>query len=102
MGDFFWEDLDASIAELVRELLIGRDVAQVAGKLKKSDDLLYKWANPNCEQQPSLKQFLKLMRLTGDYRPLARLAAAGGLVVAPKQGSPAAILRQLAEAWEAA
>lgn len=96
----FWEDLEGSVANLVRDLLMGRDVTRLAAKLGKSDDLLYKWANPNCGQLPSLIQFLRLMRLAGDYTPLDRLAAAAGRVTAAKGAGPAEMLRRLAAQLE--
>lgn len=92
----FWEDLGLSVALLVQEALRGQDVVRVAGRLKKSESLLYKWANPGSEQQPSLRQFLLLCRITGNYEPLGRVARACGFVLAPV-GEPLAAMRVLVE-----
>lgn len=85
----FWQDIDRSISFLVRDLITGRDVSRLALELRKSgvdrctDSLLYKWANPNAEQAPSLKQFLLLTKICENCGPIDLIAGACGLIACP-------------------
>ena len=85
----FWQDIDQSISYLVRDLITGRDVAWMAQELRKAgvqrctDSLLYKWANPMAEQKPSLKQFLLLIKICEDCRPIESINAACGKIGVP-------------------
>ena len=80
----FWTDIPASISYLVRDMITGRDIPRVAAKLRESgvhkcsDSLLYKWANPNDEQLPSLKAFLLLIKITENCDSLDRINEACG------------------------
>jgi hypothetical protein len=85
----FWADIDRSISFLVRDLITGRDVVRLAKALKDagiercSDSLLYKWANPNAEQRPSLKAFLLLVKICEDCGPIESINAACGKIGVP-------------------
>jgi hypothetical protein len=93
----FWHDLDASISYLVRDLLMGRDVARVARELQKAgltkctDSLLYKWANPNDERLPSTKALLLLIKVTENCEPIEQINEACGLVAVPDNDAVAAM-----------
>lgn len=85
----FWQDIDQSVSYLVRDLITGRDVNWLVTELRRAgverctDSLLYKWANPNAEQQPSLKQFLLLIKITENCQPLEMVNEACGLIACP-------------------
>lgn len=85
----FWQDIDRSISFLVRDLIVGRDVARLANELRKAgvqkctDSLLYKWSNPNAEQSPSLKQFLLLVKVCENCQPINQINEACGKVGVP-------------------
>jgi hypothetical protein len=98
----FWEDLDAAAAALVRDTLLGENVERVAQKLERSPDLLYKAANPTTPQQLNLKQFLNILKITGNYRAVRQLAQACGFLVVPAGGEPGQVLRALAAEMEGA
>jgi len=98
--NIFWEDLDAAAAALVRDTLLGENVERVAQKLERSPDLLYKAANPTTPQQLNLKQFLNILKITGNYRAVRQLAQACGFLVVPAGGEPGQVLRALAAEME--
>ena len=85
----FWADIDRSISFLVRDLITGRDVDRLvkalrnAGVERCTDSLLYKWANPNAEQSPSLKQFLLLVMICENCGPVDTINEACGKVGVP-------------------
>lgn len=85
----FWQDIDRSISFLVRDLITGRDVVRLAQELRKAgverctDSLLYKWANPNADQNPSLKQFLLLVKITENCEPIETINSACGTIACP-------------------
>jgi hypothetical protein len=85
----FWQDIDRSISFLVRDLITGRDVDRLAVALRKAgvdrctDSLLYKWANPNAEQKPSLKAFLLLIRICENCAPVDTINEACGKIACP-------------------
>jgi hypothetical protein len=85
----FWQDIDRSISFLVRDLITGRDVDRLVRELRKAgverctDSLLYKWANPNAEQSPSLKQFLLLVKICENCGPIEAINEACGKVGVP-------------------
>ena len=85
----FWQDIDRSISFLVRDLITGRDVDRLVVELRKSgverctDSLLYKWANPNAEQAPSLKQFLLLVKICENCGPVESINEACGCIGVP-------------------
>ena len=85
----FWQDIDRSISFLVRDLITGRDVVRLAKTLRNSgverctDSLLYKWANPNADQAPSLKQFLLLVKICENCGPIESINAACGKIGVP-------------------
>lgn len=95
MREEFWDDLDVSVSLLVQEALRGQDVARTAYRLKKSPSLIYKWANPGLEQSPSLKQFLLLIKFTGNYNPLRQIARACGFELVSRQDPLPDLLRVL-------
>jgi len=82
----FWQDLPVTVSFLVRDLITGRDIPRIAAALREagvgkcSDSLLYKWANPNDEQQPTLKAFLLLIKITENCEPLDRVNHACGKI----------------------
>jgi len=73
----------------VRDLITGRDVDRLAAGLRQvgvercTDSLLYKWANPNAEQKPSLKQFLLLVKITENCDPIDSINEACGKISCP-------------------
>jgi hypothetical protein len=85
----FWLDIDRSISFLVRDLITGRDVVRLAKALRDAgverctDSLLYKWANPNADQTPSLKQFLLLVKICENCGPIESINEACGKVGVP-------------------
>jgi hypothetical protein len=85
----FWDDLDLSISLMVQELLDGQVIDELVDKLKDagvqriSSSLLYKWANPNAEQAPSLKQFLLLVKICENCGPIESINEACGKVGVP-------------------
>ena len=85
----FWADIDRSISFLVRDLITGRDVVRLAKSLRDAgverctDSLLYKWANPNADQTPSLKQFLLLVKICENCGPIESINAACGTIGVP-------------------
>lgn len=85
----FWQDIDRSVSFLVRDLITGRDVARLVTELRRvgvdrcTDSLLYKWANPNANQAPSLKQFLLLVKITENCGPVETINAACGIIGCP-------------------
>jgi hypothetical protein len=98
--DGFWEDLDASAADLVRDTILGENVEKLAQALGKSPDLLYKAANPTTIQQLNLKQFLALLQKTKNYRALKRLSAACGFLLIPINTNTLEGLKALVKALE--
>jgi hypothetical protein len=85
----FWLDIDRSISFLVHDLIAGRDVDRLAVELRKAgverctDSLLYKWANPNAEQKPSLKAFLLLVKACENCGPVDTINEACGKIGVP-------------------
>lgn len=85
----FWQDIDRSISFLIRDLITGRDVARLVQDLKRAgvervtDSLLYKWANPNADQNPSLKQFLLLVKVCENCGPIESINEACGKIGVP-------------------
>jgi hypothetical protein len=85
----FWGNLKRSISYLVRDLLVGRDVARLAARLREegvscSDSLLYKWANPNDVQIPNLEQFFLLIKHTENCEPFKEVGQACGYIAVPE------------------
>jgi hypothetical protein len=84
-----WQDIDRFISFLVHDLIAGRDVDRLAVALRKSgvdrctDSLLYKWANPNAEQKPSLKAFPLLVKICENCGPIESINAACGIIGCP-------------------
>jgi sugar phosphate isomerase/epimerase len=74
---------------MVRDLIAGRDVDRLAVELRKAgverctDSLLYKWANPNAEQKPSIKGFLLLVKICENCGPIDTINEACGKVGVP-------------------
>jgi hypothetical protein len=103
----FWEEPDRSISYLMRDMLVGRDIARLAASLKLagvhkcSDSLLYKFANPNEEARPSFKQFILTVKLTENCEPISALARACGIVPGPYSGDLAQDLKGFLEEWQA-
>jgi hypothetical protein len=84
----FWQNLKRSSSFLVRDLLVGRDVARLAARLREegvscSDSLLYKWANPNDVQIPNLEQFFLLIKHTENCEPFIEVGRACGYIAVP-------------------
>jgi len=73
---------------------------KVARHLRKSDSLVHKWAEGDEPQVPNLEQFLETVLFTRDFEGVKRLAEACGFVVVRRKGSPAQVLRELAEDLE--
>lgn len=104
----FWKDLPTSVSFLVRDLINGRDIPRIAARLREagvgkcSDSLLYKWANPNDEQQPSLKAFLLLIKITENCEPLDLIIQACGKKALPEErfGAATEALKALVGALE--
>lgn len=87
----FWKDLNISISYLIRDMLMGRDIARVAAALKGagvgkcSESLLYQWANPNRpEARPPLYAFLLLIKVLEDCDPIDEIALACGKKTIPE------------------
>lgn len=99
----FWQNLKRSVSFLVRDLLVGRDVARLAGRLRDdgvncSDSLLYKWANPNDIQIPNMEQFFLLVKHTENCGPLVEIGEACGYVAVP-EGDPLEALEYFLRAY---
>lgn len=85
----FWQNLKKSISYLVRDLLLGRDVARIAAKIRNegvqcSDSLIYAWANPNDIRIPNLEQFLLLVKHTENCEALKEIGQACGYIPVPR------------------
>ena len=85
----FWGELARPASFLVRDLIMGRDVARLAQSLREagikcSDSLLYKWANPNDEALPSLRAFLVLVKLCENCGPIESINEACGVIGVPE------------------
>ena len=96
----FWEDLDLTSANLVRDTLLGQRIDKAAQQIEKSPDLLYKASNPNFPQQLNLKQWLAILRYTANFLPVRDLAEACGFIVIPKNGNMVELLKALIYALE--
>lgn len=103
----FWEDPDRSVSYLMRDMLVGRDIARLAAALKLagvkkcSDSLLYKFANPHEEARPSFKQFILTVKITENCEPIMALSRACGMVPGPYTGNLGEDLKVFLEEWEA-
>lgn len=85
----FWKNPKRSISYLVRDLLLGRDVARIAAKIREhtvqcSDSLLYAWANPTDIRIPNMEQFLLLIKVTENCQPLQEIGEACGYIPVPR------------------
>jgi len=96
----FWDDLDSSIAWMVKKTIAEVKVKKIATKLGCSDQLIYKWTYDDEPQQPSLKQFLTLIRNTGNLDAIRLLAQSCGFLIIKNNHDLPSILRQIAEQIE--
>ena len=85
---------------MVRLSMTSQSPGRVARALRRSSSLVNKWTEGDEAQVPNLEQFLETILFTRDFEGVKRLAEACGFVVVQRNGSPAQVLRDLAEDME--
>jgi len=96
----FGMEIREMAALLVRLSIQSVSAKQVAAILRRSDSLVHKWTEGDEAQVPNLEQWLETVAFTKDFEGVKRLAEACGFVCVRKNGSPAQVLRDLAEEME--
>jgi predicted DNA-binding transcriptional regulator AlpA len=98
----FKDDPRGTVSDWVQTTLLrsGVPVAEVAAKVGKSEDLIYKWANRNAEQTIPGPALITLMAVSGDLTILQELAEMFGFWLVPRNGDTLETLRALVKALE--
>jgi hypothetical protein len=98
--NFLGMEIKEFAALMVRLSMTSQSPGQVARALRRSSSLVNKWTEGDEAQVPNLEQFLETIAFTRDFEGVKRLAEACGFVVVRRNGSPAQVLRDLAEDLE--
>jgi len=73
--EIFFDDLDASCAQLVQMALMGQNLEALAEKMGCSVSYLYQCTYPDRPQIPNLKKFLLMLREAPQKKRILRLLA---------------------------
>lgn len=82
----FKDDPKGTVSDWVQTTLLksGVPVADVAAKFDKSQDLIYKFANRNAEQNIPAYALVQLIAVSGDFTILQELAEMFGFIMIPR------------------
>jgi len=83
----FQDDPRGTVSDWIQSTLLrsGVPVAEIAAKIGKSEDLIYKWANKNAEQCIPAHALITLISTSGDHTILRELAEMFGFDLLPKR-----------------
>ncbi len=98
----FKDDPRGTVSDWLQTTLLrsGIPVAEIAARVGKSEDLVYKWANRNADQCIPAHALITVIAASQDFTILQELAVMFGFALIPINGEPVAAFKALAEALE--